>query len=120
MKPLGLATSGIALAVLLSGCAEFDETGVDYSGPYDREVGACASVAMAAKLRNDDGPVATIWARNITAEVTSEAPRTLLVQGETQVRDGRLVVYDWSCDVTIDLSAQTLTAQVTSFELVQP
>ena len=113
--------AGTLLSLLaLAGCSYFSfSDGVDYSGSYDQEVGACAEIAMKADLRADDGPVSTIWVRNVTVELLNDgAKRTMLIEGETHTSDTAQRVYAWSCDVAVDIPARTLTAEIIDFHLV--
>lgn len=112
---LSVVVGGAALC----GCSYLSfSDGVDYSGPYDNEVGACAEIAMKADLRDDDQPVGTIWVRNVTVEKLSISPDPrFLIEGETHTTDSRPRVYAWSCDVVVDVSGMTLTAELTDFTL---
>jgi len=111
-----LATS----SAVLSGCSFLSfADGVDYSGPFENEVGACAEIAMKADLREDDAPVSTIWVRNVTVDdLSARAKPEVVVYGETHTSDSAPRVYAWSCDVVTDIAGKKLTAEILSFELV--
>ena len=108
------------LLISITGCAWADSTGIDYSGKYYREVGACASPAMAGQLRDDSVVASRIWVQNVDVVVLESTPTyKLRVTGETEVHAGGVRIYSWTCETELDATSRRLTAELTAFELTR-
>lgn len=118
-----LRSFAVATTVLMLGsCALFEaDTGVEYTGIYDSEVGSCAAIAMGGSLRADQRTPSSIWVRNVTVELESHSADYQLLEyeiaAETHVLAGSSAIYAWQCHVVVDYGERSLNARLESFEL---
>lgn len=121
MKP-GNRSAMLAIAILLGliallgGCSsDALRVNLDQAGPFELEVGPCVQLATSAQLREDQAPVNSVILTITSADQRVADGFYYDVTGDTQVRAGNTLTYQWSCTVHVDSSGKKLDAELTSF-----